>query len=71
MLESRDNILHPLIPLVFTNFSSVSGPGLYDPKVSNKKVGNTMVYKERRMKFKASEVPGPGAYEVIYRYIPE
>ena len=52
---------------MFTNFSSVSGPGLYDPKVSNKKVGNTMVYKERRMKFKASEVPGPGAYEVIYR----
>ena len=51
-------------PLVFINFSSVLGPGLYDPKVSNKKVGNTMVYKERRMKFKASEVPGPGAYEV-------
>ena len=41
-----------------------AGPGLYDPKPPVKKVGNTMTFKEQRMKFKPKDVPGPGAYEV-------
>ncbi|XP_046845366.1 sperm-tail PG-rich repeat-containing protein 2-like [Xenia sp. Carnegie-2017] len=50
---------------IHTTYSALSpGPGKYDVPTTQTKQGGLMVTKDTRFKFKKSEVPGPGKYQL-------